>query len=271
MIRRSLSLLTRLEKSKTAWALIGFAVLFFLFRLPSLFEPHWYGDEGIYQAVADSINSGKLLYKEVWDNKPPLLYLIYALFDSSLFAIRAVSLLFGLVSLFLFYHLARIITEKANTALITTAIFTLLYAPPVLEGNIANAENFIMLFVLVAAILLCRLVFYESKYSSDSKTARTLLFIGILTGIAFLFKIVAIFDFAAFFVFLYIAHLYHREKIDIPLSFLHQAKFLLAGFLLPFLVSVVYFFLQGTLAEYISGIFFNNVGYVNYRNQFFIP
>ena len=42
-----------------------------LLRVPSLFEPYWYGDEGIYLTVGRSLRHGLALYRDVHDNKPP--------------------------------------------------------------------------------------------------------------------------------------------------------------------------------------------------------
>ena len=50
----------------------------FILRFPSLFEPFWYGDEGIFAAVARNLNLGGTLYQTAWDNKPPAIYLTYA-------------------------------------------------------------------------------------------------------------------------------------------------------------------------------------------------
>ena len=46
-------------------------------RVPSIFESYWYGDEGIYAAVAQEMYQGKMLYRDVWDHKPPLIFLIF--------------------------------------------------------------------------------------------------------------------------------------------------------------------------------------------------
>lgn len=54
---------------------------FIILRLPSLFEPHWYGDEAVYAAVAHAIEKGRTLYVDVWDNKPPGIYFIYMIGD----------------------------------------------------------------------------------------------------------------------------------------------------------------------------------------------
>src|SRR3990167_9750693 len=73
-------------------------ILFFLLRLPSLIEPYWYGDEGIYEVLGMAMRNERLLYKDIWDNKPPLLYVMYALFNSDQFLVRFSSLLFGLLA-----------------------------------------------------------------------------------------------------------------------------------------------------------------------------
>ncbi|HXS15287.1 MAG TPA: hypothetical protein VN711_04105, partial [Candidatus Saccharimonadales bacterium] len=73
------SLLLRLQKSSHFWFLLAASLVFFLLRFPSFFEPYWYGDEGIYEVIGYGLTHGRLLYQGIWDNKPPLLYLIYAI------------------------------------------------------------------------------------------------------------------------------------------------------------------------------------------------
>ena len=56
--------------------IFGFLLLLF-FRLPSFFESLWYGDENYYLAMAQGIvKGGEWLYVGVWDNKPPLIYIL---------------------------------------------------------------------------------------------------------------------------------------------------------------------------------------------------
>ena len=72
-----------------AAATLAFA---FVLRYPSLFEPRWYGDEGIFAGVATNIREGRTLYAQAWDNKPPLIFYTYAAiqsaFGSSVFALH---------------------------------------------------------------------------------------------------------------------------------------------------------------------------------------
>ena len=44
---------------------------FLILRLPSLFEPYWYADEGIYLTIGNALRRGEILYSQIHDNKPP--------------------------------------------------------------------------------------------------------------------------------------------------------------------------------------------------------
>ena len=139
-----------LYNHRKAWFLLIIAFLFVLLRIPSLVEPNWYKDEGIYQIVGREIASGKILYKDIWDNKPPFLYLIYSVFDGNLFSVKLASLFSGLFSLFAFYALTGKIFTKNFSRYLSTLLYGFLFATPFLEGNIANAENFMLLPIILA-------------------------------------------------------------------------------------------------------------------------
>jgi 4-amino-4-deoxy-L-arabinose transferase-like glycosyltransferase len=75
------------------------AALVIVVRLPSFFEPHHYGDEGVFAATAQRLLQGHTLYREAWDDKPPLVFLIYAgvlwLFGPSMLALRILGALWA--------------------------------------------------------------------------------------------------------------------------------------------------------------------------------
>ncbi len=261
-----MKIISKAEQSISFWFLIITSFFFFLLRLPSLFEPYWYGDEGIYQVLGYAIRNGRLLYADIWDNKPPLLYLIYAFFNSDQFVIRFVSLLFGIASVIAFHTLAReLFREKFKITLWTTGLFALLFGLPLLEGNIANSENFMLLPLILAGLILV-------------KSQRYRLLAGLLVSLAFLIKIVGIFDFAAFFLFLLVISAPQSLKIT---NFREVKKFLiqetknlfpfLIGFILPILGTAIYFLFRGAIGDFIEASFLQNVGYVGYGNKFIIP
>jgi 4-amino-4-deoxy-L-arabinose transferase-like glycosyltransferase len=107
-----MKLIHRLEQSKSFWFLFFTSIIFFLLRLPSIVEPYWYGDEGIYEVIGQGLRSGRLLYTQLWDNKPPVLYLIYALFDGNQSSVRLTSLIIGLFTVIAFFYLAKRLLRK---------------------------------------------------------------------------------------------------------------------------------------------------------------
>lgn len=251
--------LARLEKAKDFWFLLIISFVFFLLRLPSLFEPHWYGDEGIYQVIGMALNKGRLLYAEIWDNKPPLLYILYALFSSDQFTLRLVSLIFGLFSVIAFFFLTKLLfLNKRKITFFATALFAILFATPFLEGNIANAENFMLLPIILSAILIFR----------TTQVKKPQLFIaGFLLSLAFLFKVVAIFDFAAFFIFILFVTYKGREYIILQVK---KVSPFLFGFFLPMFITALFFLFVGAFWDFFNAAFFQMVGYVGYGNAFFI-
>lgn len=248
------------QSYKAQWFLIFTLALFAILRTPSLIEPHWYGDEGIYQVIGRALNEGRVLYKEIWDNKPPLLYLIYAWFNGQLFFVKAASLIVGLFSIISFYFLTGEIYKKIASRFVSTFIYSILFALPILEGNIANAENFMLLFITLAAFLVLRF--------SKKQKLHYLFFAGFFLSIALITKIVAVFDFLAFCIFIFIFLLDRSKEILKTLKPISIFS-LSTAFLLLF--SSFYFLIIGAFPDFLSGVFSENVNYVNVSNNFIFP
>lgn len=253
-----------LEKSKNFWFLFLISFIFFILRFPSFFEPYWYGDEGIYHVLGDAMNKGAILYRDIWDNKPPFLYLTYSIFQSDQFLIRFVSTIFGVLSVILFFLLSKRLFQKTKTMYLTTSLFAVLFALPLLEGNIANAENFMLAPIIGSSVLIFKFL--------KNKDSRLLLFSGILLSVAFLFKIVAIFDFAAFLLFL--AFIDNNILLDLKsrklTSSTKRIVTFILGFLLPTALVTTYFVVNGAFTDFLRAAFFANISYVDYGNRLFI-
>lgn len=265
--------LARLEKSGNYWFLLFTSFVFFLLRLPSLFEPYWYGDEGIYQVLGMGIKSGKLLYRDIFDNKPPLLYVLYSFFNGGQFGVRVLNLLFGVISILIFFFLTKKMFKSDKASYVSTSIFALSLAIPAFEGNIANAENFMIPITLFVGLILYLII---SNANKKAIRKNTLLFLaGIGLGISFLFKIVAIFDFAAFFLFLAFSDptfkLHTAKKISSIISLFRKLSSFVLGFILPIAITALIFLLSGAFQDFTRATFFSNVGYVGYGNKFIIP
>lgn len=238
-------------------------LVFFALRLPSLSEPFWYGDEGIYGTIGQAISNGKLLYRDIWDNKPPLIYLIYAFFNSDLFSVKYFSLIFGEISVVVFYFLVKSVFQIRKIERILLVLFVFFLGTPFLEGNIANAENFILPFVLLAALGILNLI--KNDNFLDKNKQKTIFYIGFTAGVAFLIKIVAIFDLAAFLISLIIIYFDNLKKL------LSQIGFLITGFITPIILCLFYFLINNSLIYFINAVFVGNLYYVEYANSYITP
>lgn len=205
-----------------------FIVLIFVFllRLPSLFEPNWYGDEGIYLAIGQALQRGSVLYRDIWDNKTPLLYLIYAIAPVLWWAKLAATfaVLGTCVGVF-----------KIGRSLLATLICGVLLSIPLFEGTIANAEVFFVLPIVWGA------------YFALNSTRYFLM--GLLAGTAFLVKVPAIFDFVGIFVFLILTR---KSNFKI-----------IAGFIAPVVLVCLYLALNNSLVDFIQAAFLSNATYVS--------
>lgn len=257
-----MKLLKRIERSYSFWFLLIISGVFFILRLPSLFEPYWYGDEGIYQAVAMLVNSGADLYSGAWENKPPLLIVLYALFNSDQFLLRSLSLIFGLISIWFFYFVAKkLFSGSKYASVVSTSIYAIIFGTRLIEGNVANAENFMLLPILVAALLII-----SAESFKKSRQILAYFSAGLLLSFAFLTKIVAVFDFLTFGFFLFI-----NSLSDFKNDLVKKIIPFVLGFFIPILVIIFYFYIIGNFKDFSDAFLVSNVGYVGINNSFIIP
>ena len=232
-------------------------ILSILLRIPSFFEPHWYADTGIYSAVGKSIGNGGILYKTVIDNKPPLIYYLFAFLEkipiSLTFEYQFLSLLSLLISEYILYKIV-ILRFDVKIALIANILLSLLVGSTIFEGNLSNVENFYMVFSLFSIYLILR------------KKHRNLLYIyvaGIILGLGVLFKIPAFFDGLS--VILYFFFIYNFK------DFLSKGFIYGLGSITPLSLFFIYEYFSGVFSKSFYYIFLSNFKYINnyYINNVF--
>ena len=155
--------------------LVVLLVLVVALRLPSLFEPYWYGDEQIYLVIGQGIRKGLVLYRDITDypNKPPMIYLLAAV-AGSVFWFRFILLIWNLVHVAVVnLLLKKLFAGKKWLVWGGTLAFVLLTGLPILEGNIANGEIFMIMPVTLAMLLLWKQQYFAA---------------GLMFALGFLFK-----------------------------------------------------------------------------------
>jgi len=231
-----------LEKNE---GLIFLIILAIILRVPSLYEPYWYGDEGIYLVMGQALRKGLVFYRDIHDNKPPLLYLLGAI-AGNVFWFRTILMLWFGATIVVFFRLMQVLLPK-NIKSWYLSTLALILGTTLLEGNVANAEIF-MIGPIIAGMLLAFLQKTNNKSQASNK--KRLLMIGGLFSVAFLFKVPAGFDFGALLLWWII---WKKKKL----------KHILLGFSIPIGLTLIYYRLAGGLERYVRSALLQNIGYLS--------
>ena len=152
MIKLNLAAVSKKFHQIPTWLVLIFGLVIIL-RIPSFFEPFSYGDEMIYLTLGQAIKKGMVLYRDIHDNKPPLLYILAAA-AGNVFWFRAILSAWSLATIYLFWRLMdALFPQKKSLQKVATVIFSILTTIPLFEGHVANAEVF-MIGPTIAAFLI---------------------------------------------------------------------------------------------------------------------
>lgn len=258
ILHSSFNILNARKLSRHDTLILGIIVLFIvLLRLPSLFEPAYYGDEGITMTLGQGVKRGLLLYRDLHDNKPPLLYWVAAV-AQTIPRFRFLLLIWYLGTLTIVWTFARSLFKSLSIQLTVLAGFGILTSIPLFEGTVANGE----IFMILPTLLACWLLFRNPTGSS-----RYLVVIGVLFSIGFLFKVPALFDLLGMISWLGF-QTYQRSFKSWVHGYLKLLFPLMLGFGIPVGFTLLYFYAAGAGPEYMQAAYLQNVGYIgSWGNQ----
>ena len=245
-------------KRKISLMIILGVCVFILLRIPSLFEPYWYGDEGIYASVALEMKRGEALYTQIWDNKPPIIYWTYILCSYGkdfLFNLRLLNIVTGILTLIGVFKLVKKLFNS-KLAFITFSISIILLGLPILEGNITNAENIFLPLIVWGYYLVV----------NQSKNKGRFILVGVFLSLAFLYKLVAGVSFAALFLYLIVIELRNNKSKNKSIN-LKNIILIILGFVTPIILLIVWELYKGTFIEFINTTLVDMVIYVGYGGE----
>jgi uncharacterized membrane protein YozB (DUF420 family) len=242
----------RLSKPGSRLALAGLIAFCTAWRLPGLADPPWINDEGVYATIGRALLAGEDLYRQVWENKPPGIYLLFAAVQwivggaHLLAAIRAVAALSSIITLVALYAL---VTPRAGraTARLAVALAGMGLDLPLLDGLQANAEIFLIAGTTTGMALL-----WPGRDRRPPAQV-TVLVAGMAFGLAILFKLVAGADLLAALAILRSRRLERPWRASITL---------LAGAALPLVAVVLWLAARGLLGDTVYATVGYNRGYV---------
>jgi hypothetical protein len=156
-VERSLIALPTPRPGALAQLRLGLVLLVILVRIPSLFEPRWYSDEGFFTTIAWATSRGVTLYAGAFDNQPPVIFWLFRLAQTfgSLEHHYVVQLLAtaaaAMAAVLTFEVSRRFLRPRAST--LAAVLTGLALSLPVLDGDLLNVELVALPFFLGALLL----------------------------------------------------------------------------------------------------------------------
>src|SRR5687767_13566630 len=207
-------------------------------------------DSGVFLYMGWRFLSGDIPYKDVWDHKPPLIYFIDAiglsLTPDSMWGVWLLQFIFIFLTFFLVYKILDrefgIVAALAGNIILASGLLTILE-----QGNVT--EEYALVFQA-----LCFWLFIRAH--RDNFPIRASFWLGIVGGLAFNFKQTTIGVWIAYALILLAVRISQR-KSPLP-DFLS----LVAGWIIPSMIVVLYFASQNALVDYWEQAFLYNFTYI---------
>ncbi|MEM1169405.1 MAG: glycosyltransferase family 39 protein [Cyanobacteria bacterium P01_H01_bin.35] len=168
---------------------LAFLLLSFFLRFWTLFVSVLDKDESIYILAADSLLNSNLPYIEIWDNKPPGIFILFSLtmliLGNSIVSIRILSIIATTFTSYFLYRIGAAIDAKygEKIGLLAGSLYAIFSLHN--DGAAANAEILFAPFVTGAFVLL----FQDRKFSNIK-----VFLIGLILGIGMQIKYLVIMD-----------------------------------------------------------------------------
>lgn len=260
-------------KKKEWFIFIGFLFLVSFLRIKTFFLSVIGWDESNYLLMAQSMLNGHLPYTQIWNNKPPGIYIIFALsqilFGKSVISIRIVTCMAVAISCYLLYRLGKIFGKNGTKLGVLAGI---LYAVYSLNdyGLAAMPEIFFTPFVILAFYLLFSKRAYPDKLIGTNSLRFFL--IGLSMGIALQIKYVVLFDLIAMLLIIGI-DLFLLNRDNMKQFFIRTSicyVLLIIGPILLLIFILLYFTLNGDFYTYIGANFISGIKYIALKGFSFI-
>lgn len=235
-------------------------------RLPTLIEPNRYADEDIYLTLGEAFRRGLVFYRDIHDNKPPLLYFLAGIAgDVPMF--RFILMIWSMVGIVFFYVLSGKFLENKKLRLFLTVAFSILTTIPLLEGNISNGEMFMIVPGIMGIWLLLKQMDSTVRgarfgHIGGGITLMRYFGVGFLFAMGFLFKVPILFEFVGI-LFWWVFVKQKRFFDGVKKMFDLNLWVTIAGFAVPVLISVAYYYSKGSGEIYLRSALMQNIGYLS--------
>lgn len=232
-----------------------------IIRLLCSYNAPFYGEESInsdnaiFYMIGRALLQGKVLYKDIFDHKPPYIYFlnsICAIFSWHHIGLFVVDVIVTFIIMLFTYKISKLFTENKLTQLLSIIFTGFILNFDQISNGMCRTET-----ISIALLLPCIYIFFKYFVSENKFEYKNMFLIGILSGITFMFSLkspVILVPFA--FVTLFI-HIKNKKYKEVVLLFI--SGFL--GVIISMLPAFIYIIYNGCINDAIKDLIDVNIIY----------
>ena len=237
-------------------ALTAILGITFLLRMKFWNQP-FQMDEGVYGYIGWGMLDGLVPYKDVFDHKPPGIYLLYSLVflltEPSALNVKVFASIYTLGTALAVFLLTRKVAG-AKAGCLSMLLFGIFSCGPKIDGGGVNAEIFMILPYTLAAYFLLQ--------AAETDKRKSYFLAGLFTGLACTIKQVAVVNFlwiAAFLLF----RIWRRRTEKTVGEIAADGAAVAVGTLLPWIPFALYFYVNDAFRAFFYWQVSFNFGYMD--------
>ena len=239
------------------WFILGLAVfLFVTFASESsfLYRTNEWDDVHCFYTVSSMMKNGKILYRDIYEQKGPYLYFIHAfaitLSPGHYYGSYILELVYGFITAYAIYRILSLLINNRNVCVIGTATVLLLYYISFAFNKGDSVEEMMIPFYALS-------LYWLMKMAMGIKEVKwyQLMLIGLFTGLAFFSKFTLIGFFAGIVLMVFIIN-WRNKKIKFGFA---SIGFFLVGFIISWIPILIYFGVNNAFGDLYTVYFYNNI------------
>lgn len=242
-------------KTKDVFILFSFIFLAFIFRFHTFFQSVIDQDETVYLLGANSLLNGENLYTEVWENKPPGIFILFAIalfiLGDGVVSIRFFACLAIGIAAFCLYKIGKSLFKEEEIGLFAGLLYSIVTLTN--GGLAANTEIFFNVFTAIGFLLLFDAIY---KNKNPNRYKHVILVTGVFLGIGIQIKQVVLFDFIAILIIVAIHNLYKKIEKFVLEDFLWRIfswyLWLIIGLFIPAIITFISFYSFSDFSAYLE-------------------
>ena len=231
---------------------ISLVMLLFTSKSSPFYPFNDWVDANAFLTVGKSIMRGLVPYKDIFEQKGPLLYLIFGIASlmssTSFIGVFILEVIFMSFTLYFSYLIMRMFLSK-RISLLLLPVFLMLLVTCKSFSHGASSEEFMLLFEAIT------LYYFIRHFRERRLTNKEYIIVGVLAGIVLLIKY-TLFGLWISFIGLTILDDFLNKEYQ---NGMKKAFYYLIGFLIPIIITFIYFGINHGIKDFINVYFVINI------------